>query len=72
MADDPFEENLPAEEQLVPPLREADEPMSLPDDVPSVEDTHQATDSNIDSDEAYHEGLSEATEASDPDPNNSA
>jgi hypothetical protein len=66
MAGDPFDENLPPEEQLVPPLQQADEPMSLPDDAPTFDDTHPTTDTNVDPDEAYQEGVSEASEASDP------
>lgn len=65
MAKDPFQQQeQPDERQLEPPLREADEPMSLPDDVSNIDDTHQQTDTNVDSDEAYHEGAAEASEVS--------
>ena len=42
-------------------------PMSDPDDVPKqLDDTHPATDTNIDPTEEYDEGLSGAAEAEEP------
>ncbi len=46
---------------------DTDHPFSQPDDIPQkVDDTHQSLDTNIDPDEAYHEGLGEAAETDDP------
>lgn len=43
-------------------------PFSDPNDVQSrVDDTHPHTDSNVDPDEQYQEGLSEAAEVFDPE-----
>lgn len=47
-----------------------DVPFGEPDDVgEGLGKTHPQTDSNIDPDEAYHEGLAEASEVFDPEKN---
>lgn len=44
-----------------------DRPFSKPDDIDqNVENTHQSTDTNVDQDEVYHEGLDEAAESNTP------
>jgi hypothetical protein len=48
-------------------LPDEDNPMSDPDDVvKEIDDTHPATDTNIDPMEEYDEGLSGAAEAEEP------
>jgi hypothetical protein len=51
-----------------------DNPMSEPDDIPSadrgLDDTHPATDSNLQPEEDYDEGLSGAAEANEPNQGN--
>lgn len=48
-------------------LPDEDNPLNDPDDVPKeIDDTHPATDTNIDPTEEYDEGLSGAAEAEDP------
>jgi hypothetical protein len=48
-------------------LPDEDSPRSDPDDIAkTLDDTHPATDTNIDSAEEYDEGLSGAAEAEDP------
>lgn len=45
-----------------------DRPFSKPDDITqNVDPTHPSTDTNVDQDEVYQEGLGEATETNDPE-----
>jgi hypothetical protein len=53
---------------LATPLPQDDSPVSEPDDIPpaqagQIDDTHPATDTNVQAEEEYDEGLSGAAEA---------
>jgi hypothetical protein len=57
--------------QLAYPLTRKDNPLSEPDDLPAddasgLDDTHPATDTNIQLEEEYDEGISGAAEANEP------
>jgi hypothetical protein len=68
--DDPDLQSIsdpPADYTVLKRLPDEDNPMSDPDDVPKVlDDTHPATDIDIDPMEEYDEGLPGAAEAEDP------
>jgi hypothetical protein len=78
MADD-FQQQA-SDDGVVPdpvsaPLPQDDHPFSEPDDLPpsdnqTLSDTHPATDTNIQVEEEYDEGLSGAAEAAEPNSNN--
>jgi hypothetical protein len=71
MADDDIAapDNTP-DDPVATPLPHGDNPMSEPDDVPAtdgaLDDTHPATDTGIQPEEEYDEGLSGAAEAEEP------
>jgi hypothetical protein len=67
---DNVQDEIPASDRLTTPLPQNDNPFGEPEDTPpqdqGLDDTHPATDSNIDPTEQYQEGLSGAAEASEP------
>lgn len=49
-----------------PVQSDADDPLARKSQQPVLDDTHQATDSNVQPEEAYEEGVGGAAEASEP------
>jgi hypothetical protein len=64
-------DEIPEDDDILSPLSIDDRPAGDPDDLPiddliGIDDTHPVTDTNLQTEEEYDEGLSGAAEAKDP------
>lgn len=69
--DDDIYDEINDSDRIYAPLSSSDNPVSPPDDLPTddawaADDTHPVTDTNLQTEENYDEGLWGAAEASDP------